>query len=165
MLDRDSHLAGGSGMAETLSTASSEKGGSNQRVLGGKTKAFEGSDLLWVGGQSLGGLQRSVWIVMVSAENRLHFSIVWVQPKDTGLLAINFFQGDLELALALLAHKMKEVFHADLQPLWISSFLLPGSPQEQDQPHRAGWLQSGQPALPQHSPSHIPGAGTAECTL
>lgn len=59
-------------MAGTLSTASSEKGDSNQRVLGGKTKAFEGSDLLWVGEQSLGSLQRSVWIVTVNAENRLN---------------------------------------------------------------------------------------------
>lgn len=59
MFDRDLHLPGGSGMAETLSTASSEKGGSNQRVLGGKTKAFEGSDLLCIAGQSLEGLREA----------------------------------------------------------------------------------------------------------
>lgn len=85
MLDRDLHLPGGSGMAETPSTASSEKG--NQRVLGGETKAFEGLDLLWVTGQSQGGFQRSIWIVMVSAENRLHFLFLGYRQKT-----LNFSQ-------------------------------------------------------------------------
>lgn len=59
-------------MAGTPSAASSEKGDSNQRVLGWKTNAFEGSDLLWVGQQSLQGPQRSVWIATVNAEDRLN---------------------------------------------------------------------------------------------
>lgn len=49
---------------------------------------------------------------MVSAENRLHF-LSWIQPKDPGLLAINFFHGDLKLALGLPAHRLEEVFHAE----------------------------------------------------
>lgn len=79
MLDRDLHLP--SGMAETPSTASSEKGSSNQRILGGETKAFERLDLLWVAGQSQGGFQRSIWVVMVSAENRLHFLFLGYSQK------------------------------------------------------------------------------------
>lgn len=74
--------------AEILSTASSEKGGSNQGVLGGKTKVSEGSDLLWVAGQSLGGLQRSIWIVMVSAENRLHFLFLGSSQKTLDFLQL-----------------------------------------------------------------------------
>lgn len=45
---------------------------------------------------------------------QIAFSIFWIQPKDTELLTINFFQGDLELALALPAHRLEEVFHAEL---------------------------------------------------
>lgn len=45
---------------------------------------------------------------------QIAFSISWIQPKDTELLAINFFQRDLELALALPAHRLEEVFHAEL---------------------------------------------------
>lgn len=43
---------------------------------------------------------------------QIAFSISWIQPKDNGL-AINFFHGDLELALPLPAHRLEEVFHAD----------------------------------------------------
>lgn len=59
-------------MAGTPSAASSEKGDSKQRLLEGKTKVFEGSDLLWAGEQSLRGPQRSVWIATVNAEARLN---------------------------------------------------------------------------------------------
>lgn len=110
MLDRDSHLAGGSGMAETLSTASSEKGGSNQRVLGGKTKAFEGSDLLWVGGQSLGGLQRSVWIVMVNAENRLHFLLFGYSQKTLDFSQLICSRGILNWLWLFLHTRWKKSF-------------------------------------------------------
>lgn len=74
-------------MAGTLSTASSEKGDSNQRVLEGKTKAFEGSDLLWVGEQSLGGLRRSVWTVTVNTGNRLNLLFLGCKQKT-----VNFSQ-------------------------------------------------------------------------
>lgn len=44
---------------------------------------------------------------------QIAFSISWIEPKDTGLLAINFFQGNLELALVLPAQRLEEVFHAE----------------------------------------------------
>lgn len=99
-------------MAGTLRTASPEKGNGNQRVLGGKTKAFERLGLLWVGEQSLEGLQRSIWIATANAENILnHLLFLGYSQKILFLLHLFFFQGDLKLALALPVCRMEEVFH------------------------------------------------------